>query len=152
MAGRMTERRVIRRAADDALMAPRRLPDDAEEKAGRLDDDRDFPPGFGAGRRDNRNVAARADISVMAGGYRNPPWRQPKWLLAAVAIAVIVVLAVWGIIGVLRSPDNARDGSPAETPPTAQSEPASAPVEGRSGEPILVGTTPAATAEQLRPR
>lgn len=104
----MAERRVIRRAADEALMSPRPQPD----------------------------------------GYRERPRYQNRRLLPALAITVIVALAVWGTIGVLRSPTGVDSDIPADvpavSPPTSESAPTSEPVEIRSGEPIKI--TPSSAA------
>jgi hypothetical protein len=100
----MAERRVIRRAADEALMTPRPQPD----------------------------------------GYRERRRYQNRRLLPGLAIIVIVALAVWGIIGVLRSSTGVDDDTPAVSPPTSESAPASGPVEIRRGEPIKVTQSSAA--------
>jgi hypothetical protein len=155
MVGRMTRRRVIQRAADEALMTPRPLLDDAEHHDGHPAADRDFPPGFGPGRLGDPNDRVRSDVRALALGYRSPPWYQTKRLFTVSAVAVIVSLAVWGIIGVLRSPASGRDEAPALSPPTGESVPRDAPAEISSGEPIEVAPrspSPVATAEQLRPR
>jgi hypothetical protein len=133
----MAQRRVIRRAADEALMTPRPVPDDGDEADDQhqdSDDRRDYPPGFG-----NSNTTALPGTDPMADGYRIPPWYLTKRLLTVVAVAVIVALAVWGIIGVLRSPPSGDQDSPAVSRPTGEPAPPNFPIELSRGDPIEVG-------------
>jgi len=130
-------------------MTPRSLP--VDDHSG---DDREYPPGFRAARIGNADASVLSDIGALVGGYRSPPWYQSKRAFAVLAVAVIVALAVWGIVGVLRSPAEDGSDSPAEPAPTGETVPATAPVEVSRGDPIeAVPPPPPAppTAERLDP-
>jgi hypothetical protein len=151
MTGWMTERRVIQRAADEALMTPRPLPDgDHDDSRDHAPDDRDYPPGFGSARVGDPNVTVLSGISALAGGYRNRPWYQTRRLFPVLAVALILAVAAWGIIGVLRNPGD----SPAVSP-TGEPAPASPLPPMSRGEPIEVAPppppAPRPTAEKLNP-
>lgn len=138
-------------------MTPRPLPDgEHDDSHDHTPDDRDYPPGFGSARVSDPNATVLSDISALASGYRNRPWYQTKRLFPVLAVALILAVAAWGVIGVLRSPGSNGDDSPAVSP---TGEPAPVPASPRvptsRGEPIEVGPPlpppPRPTAEKLNP-
>ena len=155
----MAERRVLRRAADDALTTPRAHPD-----VHRPTDLRgDFPPGFGPSRMGSSHASVLADVSTMARRRRPTPWYLTRRPFAVLALVVIVALTAWGIGAVLRGDDTDTDRvAPAVSPAApADPRPEPAPLQGSRGDPIQVPAPPAPpppppapppTAEQVVPR
>ncbi len=155
----MAERRVLRRAADDALTTPRAHPDFHRHET---DLRADFPPGFGPSRMGSSHASVLSDISTMARRRRATPWYLTRQAFTVLALIVIVALTAWGISAVLRSDDT--DGVAPAVSPAAPEAPRPEPVQGSRGDPIEAPVPappappppppapPPPTAEQLVPR